>query len=171
MPTNYEQPARERLLNSLLEASWLEGLDNVSIVFGAASYSESFGGNAAVRYQTYDGTNYIGTFISGLDRDIIPAPFGLFPQLTATNVTTTWDLLPFVLSQHGVALLQEDVIDEPVVGDNYVLKSAPGSLGWVGQLYFNIDVISPPPGFLFLRTEDGQLVTSADGLYILVTQP
>ncbi len=174
MPANYEQTARERLLDSVLEASWHASIDSVGVVFGGPEPVGRYGKNTKVRFNTYQGTSYKGSFFAFTDREPINVPFGPSPTLTATGVTTTVDLLPFILSEYGIAIDPEDVVDEPITGPVFRIVSAPGSLGWTGVLVFNdtgSDTYEPPPGYLFLRTSDNKLVTTSTGLFILVTQP
>lgn len=174
MPTNYEQTARERLLGNVLEANWHAGIDSVGVVFGGPEPVGRYGKNTKVRFTTYQGTAYKGSFFAFTDREPINEPFGETPTLTATGITTTVDLLPFILAEYGIAIDPEDIIDEPVTGSVFRIVSAPGSLGWTGVLVFNDtgdDNYEPPPGYLFLRTSDNNLVTTSTGLFILVTQP
>lgn len=174
MPTNYEQTARERLLGNVLEASWHAGIDSVGVVFGGPEPVGRYGKNTKVRFTTYQNATYKGSFFAFTDREPINEPFGETPTLTATGITTTVDLLPFILAEYGIAIDTEDIIDEPVTGSVFRIVSSPNSLGWTGVLVFNDtgdDTYEPPPGYLFLRTSDNNLVTTSTGLFILVTQP
>lgn len=174
MPTNYEQTARQRLSDNILEASWHADIDSIGVVFGGPEPVGRYGKNTKVRFTTYQGVRYKGSFFAFTDREPINEPFGDLPTLTASGVTTTLDLLPFILSEYGIAIDPDDIVDEPAPGPVFRVVSAPGSLGWTGVLVFNDagdDTYEPPPGFLFLRTEDNKLVTTSTGLFILVTQP
>lgn len=171
MTQNYADSARDRLLNAVLDARWHDGLLSIGVIFGDPEPDIKFGSNTHVRFQTFHGQAYRGTFLSHLNRDFI---MDVIPQDSTLplpeGVTSTAELLPAIFTTFGVRLTLEDIIVEPWV-PGQPLRANPRSLGWSGTITFDTgELLYPPDGYLFLRTTDNHLVI-ANGKYVIVRIP
>lgn len=171
MTQSYDVSARDRLLDSVLDARWHDGLQSIGVIFGDPEPDIKFGNNTHVRFQTSAGQSYRGTFLSHLNRlplsDVLPPD----PVLSVPEgATSTAELLPAIMAAFNVKLTLEDIIVEPWVSGQ-PLRFAPHSLGWSGTITFDTgELLYPPDGFLFLRTTDNHLVI-ANGKYVIVRIP
>lgn len=145
-PINLRQPSKNIILDLLnRDNNRTETLSTVS--FGPVSVTPpgSLRNTTAMLTAIGDSgrVGSVAIFWNRLDIDVLLADVPKIVVLTQTP-QTTYDLLDAFNLLFELNLEQEDVILEPVSGLTHVLKMAPGSYAWIGEV--NLTILLPPSG-------------------------
>lgn len=167
---DYTKSAKQRFVDALNKAN-PESLipftiDN--IIFDAPNPVTSTNGNTKITLfpLPYNGLiPFEGKRTAYYNRLDLATFFSLLTDedLVISNVTTTHDLLPLIYEQFRVKIEPFEIIDEPIVDNNYSIRATANSIGWLGEVTFATGIEPPPPVTNGFMLDDGSLFALDDG--------
>lgn len=134
MSDNFSLSSKVRMINALNRANGKVLLVESDVYFGAVIDSTVENRNSTV-VLTPSGNKFSGkrtVHYNRLDLATFFEALSLPPLLVDENVETTHDLLQLIYDQYSIRLLPEEIIDENILNNNYVIRATVNSLGWVG---------------------------------------
>lgn len=140
MSDNFSLSSKVRMINALNRANGKVLLVESDVYFGAVIDSTVENRNSTV-VLTPSGNKFSGKRTVHYNRLNLATFFEALsppPLLVDENVETTHDLLQLIYDQYSIRLLPEEIIDEDILNNNYVIRATVNSLGWVGTACINI---------------------------------
>lgn len=165
MPTDYSLSALERVTDIIVSSQLQRGLELDTFTFGPPKVTTKYGYNTRTVAKIRLGTklrNCIALYVNRLDLTAFFAGLSI-TDITAPGAVTSHDLLPFILSEHGINLTTDDIVLDTLADTNFTITAKATSLGWIGNFQFNAEVLVYPP---LVRTSANFLIVTSTGKFI-----
>lgn len=138
---DYRKTAKERLINALNIKNPTAPLLHSEVTFGAAIPATQPGCNSSIIMTALDArlSGHRTIFYNRLDLTTLLTTLGVSALVMPSGLTHTHELLPLILDQWHVALLPEEIINEPITVGDIIIHCTPGAIGWVGSYTITVD--------------------------------
>jgi len=147
---DYTKSTKQRFIEALNKANpeSLIPFSIENIIFGLPNPNNGNNGNTKITLfpLPYNGLiPFEGKRTAYYNRLDLATFFSLLTDedLVISNVTTTHDLLPLIYEQFRVKIEPFEIIDEPIVDNNYSIRATAEAIGWTGTVTFATDVEPP----------------------------
>ena len=164
--TDYRKSSKTRLVEALNKANPKYPILVDNLLFGNAVSWVHTGRNSKVTLTPNNG-NLVGkrtVHYNRLDLATLFASLNVTALVLTGTETTTHDVLPLILAQYGVNLLPEEIINEPIIGDNIVIRTTPSALGWTG--FYNVSTDADDL-YVVMGLDDGSGFILDNGAFLL----
>lgn len=164
--TDYRKSSKTRLVEALNKANPKYPILADNLLFGNAVSWVHTGRNSKVTLTPNNG-NLAGKrtiHYNRLDLATLFASLNVTALVLTGTETTTHDVLPLILAQYGVNLLPEEIINEPIIGDNIVIHATPSALGWTG--FYNV-ATDADDLYVVMGLDDGSGFILDNGAFLL----
>jgi hypothetical protein len=164
--TDYRKSSKTRLVEALNKANPKYQILVDNLLFGNAVNWVHTGRNSKVTLTPNNG-NLAGkrtVHYNRLDLATLFASLNVAALVLTGTETTTHDVLPLILAQYGVNLLPEEIINEPIIGDNIVIRATPSALGWTG--FYNVSTDADDL-YVVMGLDDGSGFILDNGAFLL----
>lgn len=165
MPIDYSQSALARANDIIVSSELQSGLGTATITFGPPKITTKYGYNTRAVAKIRRGVklrNCVALYLNRLDLTAFFTQENI-TDITAPGAVTSHDLLPIILSEHGISLTTDDIILDTLADTNYTITAKTTSLGWTGSFQFNAEVLVYPP---LVRTSSNFLIVTSTGKFI-----
>lgn len=164
--TDYRKSSKTRLVEALNKANPKYPILVDNLLFGNAVSWVHNGRNSKVIITPNNGnlTGKRTIHYNRLDLATLFASLNVTALVLAGNETTTHDVLPLILAQYNVNLLPEEIINEPIIGDNIVIRATPSALGWTG--FYNVSTDADDL-YVVMGLDDGSGFILDNGAFLL----
>lgn len=157
MAENYALSAFERIRARIVNGKFQKGLDVNTMEIGNARPWASLHGNTRVQIRVLDSTGQRNNLEHDYYRIPLSAVIAHDTVVTSVGAVMSHDLLPAILTDYGINLTPQDIVNEALTDSPYLLKATPDSLGFIGSVQIQLGDTGDL-GFTLLRTADERLI-------------